>query len=162
MDTLGVALVAVAMAVGLVGTVVPVLPGLLLVWAAALVFGLADGFGAAGGVAFTLITLLLIAGMSAGYVLPKRAGERGGASKWSLRLGMAGAIVGFFVIPIVGLPIGGALGVLVGEYQRLHSWPAAWAATRTVLGGFGLAVLAEFTAGVFMVGIWVVWVVVQR
>ena len=162
MTTLGVALVAVVMAVGLIGTVVPVLPGLLLIWAAALVYGLADGFGAAGGVAFTLISLLLVAGMSAGYVLPKRAGERSGASKSSMRLGLVGAIIGFFVIPVIGLPIGGALGVLLGEYQRLQSWPAAWTATRSVLGGFGMAVLAEFTAGVAMVGIWVVWVIVGR
>lgn len=64
------------------------------------------------------------------------------------------------MIPVIGLPIGGALGVLAGEYGRLHDWDAAWRATRSVLGGFGLAVLAEFTAGVAMVGTWAVWVAV--
>lgn len=157
----GTALVAIAMAVGLIGTVVPVLPGLLLIWAAALVFGLFAGFGTVGVVAMALLTMLLAVGMAMSYVLPKRAGERGGAATSSLRLGMVGAIVGFFVIPVLGLPIGGALGVLVGEYSRLGQWPAAWAATRKVLAGFGLAVLAEFTTGVVMVATWVGWVVLR-
>lgn len=154
----GLALIAVAMAAGLIGTVVPVLPGLVLIWGAAVVYGLIAGFGGVGIAAFAVITLLLGIGMAMAYVLPKRAGQRGGAAKSSLRMGMAGAVVGFFVIPVVGLPIGGAAGVLLGEYNRLHDWPAAWAATRTVLGGFGLAVLAEFTAGVAMVATWAGWV----
>ena len=158
MSGAGLALVAIAMAIGLIGTVVPVLPGLLLIWGAGLFYGLLAGFGTVGIVFFAVMTMLLGVGMAMGYVLPKRAGERSGASKTSVRLGMVGAVIGFFVIPIVGMPIGGALGVLVGEYQRLQSWPAAWAATRAVLGGFGLAVLAEFTAGVFMVASWAGWV----
>ena len=157
----GVLLIAVAMAVGLVGTVVPVLPGLLLIWAAGLVYGLLAGFGTVGIVAFAVMTMLLGVGMAMGYVLPKRAGERGGAAKSSIRFGMLGAIVGFFVIPVLGLPIGGTLGVLFGEYTRLGQWPAAWATTRKVLAGFGLAVLAEFTAGVVMVASWVGWVLLD-
>lgn len=154
----GLALVAIAMAIGLIGTIVPVLPGLLLIWGAGLVYGVIAGFDTIGVVLFAIMTMLLAVGMAMSYVLPKRAGERSGASKTSVRLGIVGAVVGFFVIPVIGMPIGGALGVLVGEYQRLQSWSAAWAATRSVLGGFGLAVLAEFTAGVFMVGSWAAWV----
>ena len=150
--------VAAVMVVGLIGTVVPVLPGLLLIWGAGLVYGIVDGFEGVGTAAFAVMTVLLALGMTMGYVLPKRAGERSGATKSSVRLGILGAVIGFFVIPVVGLPIGGALGVLAGEYGRLHDWPAAWAATRSVLGGFGLAVLAEFTAGVLMVAAWSAWV----
>lgn len=157
MSGAGVALVVIAMAIGLIGTIVPVLPGLLLIWGAGLVYGLFAGFGTVGVVFLAVMTMLLGVGMAMSYVLPKRAGARGGASKASLRLGMVGAVVGFFVIPIVGMPIGGALGVLAGEYNRVRQWPVAWATTRTVLAGFGLAVLAEFTAGVFMVGSWVAW-----
>lgn len=149
------------MAAGLIGTIVPVMPGVLLIWGAGLVYGLLEGFGTVGIVLFAVMTMLLGIGMSMSYVLPKRAGERGGAAKSSVRLGMVGAVVGFFVIPVLGLPIGGALGVLVGEFQRLRQWPAAWATTRKVLAGFGLAVLAEFTAGVFMVATWIGWVALR-
>ena len=161
MSNAGVALVAAVMAVGLIGTVVPVLPGLLLIWGAGLGYGLAAGFEGIGIAAFAVMTMLLGVGMAMSYVLPKRAGERGGAAKSSLRLGILGAVIGFFVIPVLGLPIGGALGVLAGEYHRLGQWPAAWTATRKVLAGFGLAVLAEFTAGVFMVATWAGWVLLR-
>ena len=156
------ALFAIGMIVGVIGTVVPVLPGLLLIWAVALVYGLIAGFGTAGIVAFAVMTMLLGLGMAMSYVLPKRRGERGGAAKSSLRLGIVGAVIGFFVIPIVGLPIGGAVGVLLGEYSRTQRWPLAWATTKSVLMGFGLAVLAEFTAGVLMVGTWAAWVAAGR
>jgi uncharacterized protein len=135
-----------------------VLPGLLLIWGVGIVYGLVYGFGTIGIVALAVMTMLLGLGTAASYILPKRRGERSGATKTSLRLGMLGAVVGFFVIPVVGLPIGGALGVLIGEYARLQSWPAAWVATKSVLAGFGLAVLAEFTAGVAMVATWAGWV----
>lgn len=163
MTDLGLVLgVAAVMAVGLIGTVVPALPGLLLVWGAGLVYGVVAGFSTVGVVALAVMTMLLGVGLAMGYVLPKRAGERSGAARSSLRLGIVGAVIGFFVIPVLGLPIGGALGVLAGEYNRMNSWPAAWTSTRAVIGGFGLAILAEFAAGVAMVATWAVWVLVTR
>nr|MBA3289934.1 DUF456 domain-containing protein [Actinomycetota bacterium] len=57
MDTGIALLVAVAMAAGLVGTLLPLLPGLPIIWVAALVYGLLTEFGTAGWVAFALITV---------------------------------------------------------------------------------------------------------
>lgn len=157
----GTAAVAAVMVVGLIGTVVPVMPGLVVIWAAGLVYGLVAGFGPAGVTAFILMTALLIGGTIATYVLPHRAGARGGAARSSLRLGLLGGVVGFFVIPVLGLPIGAILGVLVGEHRRLGEWPAAWVTTRRVVVAFGYAIAAEFTCGLLMIGAWVVWVVVR-
>ena len=161
MTPLGVALVATVMAVGLVGTVVPVMPGLVLIWAAGLVYGLVSGFGTAGIVAFAVMTLLLVAGTVLSYTLPHRAGIQGGAARSSMMLGIVGAVIGMVVIPVLGLPIGAVLGVLLGEFRRLRQWPAAWATTKVVVIGFGKAALAEFLAGVAMIGAWVVWVVAR-
>lgn len=153
-----VAGVAVAMAVGLFGTIVPMMPGLAIVWAAGLVYGLVAGFGTLGIAVMGAMTLLLLLGEGASYVLPHRAGVLAGAGKRSLRLGIVGAIAGFFLIPVIGLPIGALVGVLVGEQQRLGDWSKAWQATRRVAIGFGLGALAEFAAGVLMVVAWVIWV----
>ena len=155
------ALVAILMVIGLIGTVVPVMPGLLVIWGGALAYGLLVEFGRVGWVAFSVITLLLVAGTLASYVLPHRSGAAGGASKTSLRLGLALGILGFFVIPVIGLPIGAVAGVMVGEYQRLGDWGAAWATTKRVLIGFGYGALAEIAAGIAMVGTWVGWVVLR-
>jgi uncharacterized protein len=149
--------VAIAMAVGLVGTIIPMMPGLAVIWIAGLAYGLIGEFGTLGAGAFAAMTVLLAMGTVASYALPHRAGVLAGAGRTSLRLGIAGAVVGFFVIPVLGLPIGAVLGVLLGEQRRLGDWGEAWATTRKVVVGFGLGALAEFVAGVLMVASWGVW-----
>jgi uncharacterized protein YqgC (DUF456 family) len=153
-----VVLVALAMAAGLVGTVVPILPGLLLVWGAGVAYGLAEGFGTGGVAAVVVMAVLALAGTAAGVVLPRRAAGGAGASRSSLWLGALLAVVGFFVVPVVGLPLGGAVGIFVGEQLRTGSSSGAWRATAATLAGFGLAALVQFGAGVLMVLTWVVWV----
>ena len=155
-----VALTAVVMAVGLVGTVLPILPGLALVWVAGLAYGLSEGFGTVGVVALAAMTGLAAAGTVAGIVLPRRAAGTAGAAPASLWLGAALAVAGFFLVPVVGLPLGGALGIYVGEQLRTGDARRAWRATAATLKGFGLAALAQLAAGVAMVLVWVAWVVV--
>ena len=158
-DTALVIAVAVAMAIGVAGTVVPFVPGLGLVWLAALAYGLAAGFGVAGWIVFPAITTLGLGGLAAGIVLPHRGARSGGATSLSLTLGAAMAIVGFFVVPIVGLPLGGVLGIFVGELIRTQDATLAWRATSATLKGFGLATLAEVAFGLAMVTVWLIWVV---
>jgi uncharacterized protein YqgC (DUF456 family) len=155
-----VPLLAVVMALGAVGTVVPVLPGLALVWAAGLVYGLADGFGAVGVGAFAVMTALAAAATVAGWAIPKRRASGAGAGRASVWLGITGAVVGFFAVPVVGLPLGGVLGIYVGEHLRTRDPAAAWAATRATITGFGVAALVQLAAALAMIAVWVAWVVV--
>jgi uncharacterized protein len=156
-----VPLLAVVMAVGAVGTVVPVLPGLALIWAAALVYGLAAGFGVVGVGAFAAITALAAVATIAGWVIPKRRASGAGASRASVWLGITGAVVGFFAVPVVGLPLGGVLGIFVGEHLRTRNAAAAWAATRATIIGFGVAALVQLAVALAMIAIWAVWVAVD-
>jgi uncharacterized protein YqgC (DUF456 family) len=149
--------VGLAMAVGLVGTIVPVLPGLAIVWLAALVYGLAAGFGTAGTLSMVVITVLAVAGTLAGVLLPSRAAGTSGAGVASVRLGVLGAVVGFFAVPVVGIALGGALGIFVGERVRTRDTATAWRATVATLKGFGLGALAELAAGILMALTWVAW-----
>lgn len=152
--------VAITMALGLVGTVIPMVPGLAVIWLAGLVYGIVSGFGGVGVGAFTVMTVLLALGTVGSYLLPHRAGVRAGAGRASLRLGIVGAVAGFFLIPVLGLPIGAVVGVLLGERQRLGDWGRAWATTRQVVLGFGLGALLEIASGLVMVLSWVAWVLV--
>ena len=154
-----VPLLAVVMAIGAAGTVVPVLPGLALIWGAGLVYGLAEGFGAVGVVAFVLMTVLAAVATLAGWVVPKRRATGAGADRRSVWLGVALAVVGFFAVPVVGLPLGGVLGIYVGEHLRTRDAGAAWTATRATVTGFGIAALLQFAAALAMIVVWVVWVV---
>jgi uncharacterized protein YqgC (DUF456 family) len=154
-----VALLALVMAVGAAGTIVPLVPGLSLVWAAGLVYGLDQGFGAIGTAAFTAMTVLAVAATVAGYLVPKRRATGAGAARGTVWLGVVGAVVGFFAVPVVGLPLGGVLGIYVGERLRTRDTAAAWQATRATIVGFGIAALVQFGAALAMIATWVVWVV---
>lgn len=152
-------MVALAMAVGLIGTLLPIVPGLPIVWAAALVYGLATEFDAVGWVAFGAITALAIAGIVAGFVLPHRRVSAGGAPASTVAAGVGLGVVGFFVIPVVGLPLGAIAGVLLAERARTGDWSIAWATTKNLVIGFGIGALVELVAGLAMVACWIAWVV---
>lgn len=154
-------LVGLAMVVGLVGTIVPLVPGLTLVAGAALVYGLVEGFGTAGTVAMVAIVVLGVAGTVAGAVLPHRAAGGAGASRMSLLLGVALAVAGFFVVPVVGFAVGGALGIYLGERTRTGAHQPAWRATTATLKGFGVGALVQLGAGLMMMITWIGWVLAQ-
>lgn len=162
MSAAGVTLTALVMALGLLGTVLPGLPGLALIWAAGLVYGLVDGFGAVGWTAFVAMTLLLAAGTAAKFVLPHRSGVAQGVPRATLALAAVLGVVGFFVIPVVGLPVGAVLGLLLGEYRRLGDLGPALRATRGVVVAFGVGVLVEIASGVAMITCWAAWVMLGR
>jgi uncharacterized protein YqgC (DUF456 family) len=97
-------------------------------------------------------------GTVAKYALPGRRAHADGAPATTLMLGVTGMVVGFFVIPVVGLIAGGVLGVYVAERARLGDHAAAWASTRRVLVAAGIGALVEIGAGVLMIGVWLIGV----
>jgi len=151
----GELLVLLVMAAGLVGIVVPVLPGLLLIWGAGIFWAWADGGEARWAVA-ALLTLLLVGGSVAKYTLPARSASGAGAPRRTLVLGALGAVAGFFVIPVAGLLVGGVAAVFLAEWQRLGEPAPAWRSTRAVLVGVGIGLLVELAAGVLMIWLWVI------
>ena len=160
MNDPAVVVAGLVMAAGLAGTLVPFLPGLPLIWVAALGYGLAEGFGVGGWIAMAAISALMGAGVLAKIVLPKRRAEATGAPRSTIIAGGIGGVIGFFVIPFVGLPLGAVAGVLLAEQRRTSDWHSAWASTKQVAIGFGLGTLAEISAGALMIGCWVLWVLV--
>jgi uncharacterized protein len=110
--------------------------------------------------AFAMMTGMAAAATVAGYVVPKRRATAAGASRATVWLGVAGAVVGFFVAPVVGLPIGGVLGIYVGERLRAGTI-AAWRATRATITGFSIAALVQFATALSMIAVWGVWVLID-
>lgn len=153
--------VGIIMAVGIAGVVLPGLPGLGLQWLAALAFGLAGGFSAGGWSAFVIISLLAAGGLVLGIWLPKRATETAGVPRRTIWWGVGGAVVGFFVIPVVGVVAGGALGVFLSELQRRRVAGEAWNAAWRTVTGFGLAAVAQVAVGIVLAGTWAVWAVIS-
>lgn len=150
-------IISLSMLVGLVGVAVPVVPGILILWVAALVYGLAVGFGPLGWLVMLVMTLGVAASFIAGVILPKQAADKAGAAGYSQLAGLVGAVIGFFVIPIVGLLVGAMIGVLVSEYLWARDFDKAWNATKGVALGFGKSALVDMALGLIMVAFWAVW-----
>ena len=138
------ALVAVALVlVGLAGIVVPVLPGVPLVFAGLVVAAASDGFERVGWItvawlgALTLVSLLLDV-LTSGAVV-----RRGGGSRSSAIGALLGALAGLpFGIP--GLVLGPLIGAGCGEYLAVRDLARAGRAGLWAAAGLVAAVAARF------------------
>jgi len=148
------------MLVGLVGTVLPVVPGLILVWLGALVYGLTEGFGTAGVVTMLILSGIVAVSLVLGVVVPQRTAVGSGATVWGQVGAVVGALVGFFVIPVLGALAGAPLGAFAFEWFHQGDVDAARRATKGLLVGLGWSALINFVLGVAMIAIWVGWVIV--
>lgn len=145
-------LVGLAVLVGVIGVVVPVLPGSLLILGAVLVWALQDGSGTAWTV-FAVVTVLLATGAIVKYAVPGRRLQTAGVPNRTLFAGAALGLVGFFVIPVIGLVIGFVAGVYLAEMQRVGR-EAAWPSTRHALLAAGLSILIELAAALLAAVTW--------
>ncbi|MGH3363359.1 MAG: DUF456 domain-containing protein [Nocardioidaceae bacterium] len=147
-------LVGLVILVGLVGIVVPVLPGSILILGAVLVWTVSDGSGTAWTV-FAVATTLLVLGAIVKYVIPGRGLRSSGVPNRTIMFGGLLGIVGFFVVPVIGLVIGFVLGVYLSEVRRVGrhlAWPSTVAAMKAV----GLSIFVELVAGLLAAGVWAV------
>lgn len=146
-------LVAVAILVGMLGIIVPVIPGVLLVAAATAVWAWQVGTGEAWAY-FAVAALALVVGQVVKYLLPGRQLSSGGIPSSTLWIGALGAAIGFFVIPVVGIFVGFPLGVYLAEYLRLGK-DEAWPATKLALKAVGFSILIELASAVLAAAVWV-------
>jgi uncharacterized protein YqgC (DUF456 family) len=149
-------LVAVLIAVGIAGIIVPVLPGTLLVLGAILVWALEVGTST-GWVVFAVCTTLLVGGSVVKYLVPGRRLKAAGVPSRTLLAGALLAFVGFFVVPLVGMFIGFVLGVYLAERARVGA-AGAWPSTVGALRAVGVSILIELVAAFLAALAWVVGV----
>jgi uncharacterized protein YqgC (DUF456 family) len=149
--TLGVGL---AILVGLVGIVLPVLPGSAIIAAAVLVWALDTG-GAAWAVLAAVVVLLAI-GWSATYVVPGRTVAASGVPRSTLVLAGLAGLVGFFVVPVVGLVLFFAGALYLLELRRLQDSRAAWASSWLAIRMTALGMLLELGFALLAAATWLV------
>ena len=138
--------------VGLFGIVVPVLPGTVLV---ALGIGVwAYDVGSAGAwVTFAIALAVLVAGAVVKYAVPGRR-LKAAVPLRTLVVGGLCAVVGFFVIPVVGVLVGFPIGVYVAERVSVVA-EGAWPSTKAALKAVGVSILIELAAAVVATAVWV-------
>lgn len=148
------------MGLGLIGTVVPLIPGPPLIWGGALLWAWADGFARVGWVTLLLMAILAIPAMMSDLIATTVTGRKAGMG-WRT---MAGAVIGgilggivFSVIPILGTLIGAILGALVGvvliEYATTRDGRHAWQAAKIYALGFLVGRLFELVLCIVMLAV---------
>ncbi len=148
------------MLIGLVGTVIPGIPGALLIWAAAVVYAIVEGIARIGVPVLLLLTLLGAAGATSDIWVSHSLGRAVGASNRALLagliFGLLGMLIGLIFAGVGALPgalIGSIGGVVLVEYRQRRNLPGAARAGAGWLIGYLLSVLVEFTIGLVMVGL---------
>ncbi|MDN4516469.1 MULTISPECIES: DUF456 domain-containing protein [Mycolicibacterium] len=157
MSTGGIVLVALAIAIGLVGIIVPILPGGILVIGAIGVWAFVENTAVAW-VAFGVAAALFIASQIIKYTWPVKRMRRADVRTSVLVVGGVAGVVGFFVIPVIGLLIGFVLGVYAAELGIRRDAARAWASTWHALKGVALSVGVELTGALLATVAWVVGV----
>src|SRR4030067_2386342 len=145
------------MLVGLIGLIVPLFPGMLVMWLAALGYGVVSGFDNLGIIFFVFITLGLLVGVTINNIMRGAGARKGGASWLSILLGLVAGVIGTFVFPPVGGLIAAPAVILLLEYLRARDWKKAWNATRRLAVGWGMSFLVRFGIGLVMIALWLLW-----
>jgi uncharacterized protein YqgC (DUF456 family) len=147
--------VGLIMFIGLIGIAVPVLPGLLLVWLAVLIWS-ADAQTTAGWVTLGIATMLALTGLVVQYIVPSRRLRTAGVTTSSTMAGAGLAAVGFFVLPVIGAFLGFVLGVYLAERIKLGNHAMAWTSTMHALRAIGLSMGIEMATGLTIAATWLV------
>ena len=150
-------LITLTMLVGLFGLVIPIFPGNVVMWFAALAFGLIHGFGVPGLVIFIILTVLTVIAMLADNVLMGVKAREKGASWRSIFLALGAGVIFTFVFPPFGGIIAAPVVLFASEYYRLNDRDKAIDVMRGLLAGWGWSFLARFGIGVVMMILWVIW-----
>jgi uncharacterized protein len=161
MSTGGIVLVALAIAVGLAGIVIPLLPGTLLVFAAIAVWAVFEN-NVTGWVTLGVATALLAVATLIKYTWPVKRMRAADVRTVSLVAGGVLGIIGFFVIPVVGLVIGFVLGVFLAELANRRDQRVAWTSTKHAVKGVALSVGVELAGALLATVAWVTGVYVTQ
>jgi uncharacterized protein YqgC (DUF456 family) len=154
MGTAQLALAGIVMLLGLLGVLVPGVPGPLACWAAVLWWASSEHTTLSWAV-LAGATVVLLVNLVLKWLLPTRSMRAAGVSRRALLTAGGAAIVGFFVVPVVGALLGFVGGLYVFERGRLGSHSGAWLSTRTAMRALGTAILIELLACLLVAGAWV-------
>jgi uncharacterized protein YqgC (DUF456 family) len=155
MSTVGIVLVALAIAVGLIGVVLPLVPGTLLVFAAIAVWAVVE-HTVISWVTLGIVTAVLGGTLLVKYLWPMRRMRSADVRTLSLFAGAVLGIIGFFVVPVLGLVLGFVLGVYLAELANRRDQRLAWASTVHAIKGVALSVGVELAGGLLATVVWVV------
>ena len=137
---------------GLVGTVLPVLPGTLLVWAGIVLGAWIDDFARVSVTTVVVISVLGVVAWGLDYAAGLLGAQKAGASKQALLGAAVGTVVGLFM-GLVGVLFMPLVGAAVGEYMARKDQARAVKVGLATWVGIMLGLLAKVVLAFIMVGV---------
>ncbi len=150
-------IILTTMLFGLFSLLLVILPGLTIIWVAALVYGIVAGFGTWGWVIFAFMTVQMLVGAVSDNFLMGAQARSTGASWIAILVALVGGVVGSIVFPPFGGILAALLGIFVVELIRLKDLKKAWGSLKGMASGCSWAVMLRFSIGTAMIILWGVW-----
>ncbi|MBN1262072.1 MAG: DUF456 domain-containing protein [Anaerolineae bacterium] len=145
------------MLIGLFGLIVPVFPGITVIWGIAIIHGVIFGFTSLGWWILAIMTVLAIVGwISDNLLMGVKARERG--AHWlSITLSLSVGFVASFILTPIGGIGASILALFLAEYGYTKDQQEAWEITKQMIFGWGWAFVVRFGIGALMIGLWAIW-----
>ena len=160
-ETLLKVLTFLTLLTGLLGLVIPIFPGLIVMWIGTLVYAIIQSSNGnmtwVGWLIFALITILMIAGnVVDNIIIAKHMRDKDVPWSSIILSFAAGIIVSLFFTPIAGV-VASPVGLFLAEWRRVKDKQIAFNNTKAWLTGWGWSFLAVFGIGVVMILLWALW-----
>lgn len=155
MDWLWTGLALVAIALGLAGVVLPLLPGMPLLFGGLWLLAWSDGFARVGELTVVALGILALLAWGVDYLAAILGVKRVGASGLAVAGAAIGTVLGLFA-GVVGVLVGPVLGAVAGEWLARRNGTQATRAGLAAGIGFLVAIVAKLGIAFMMVGIFAV------
>ncbi len=145
-------LAAILVLVGIAGTILPMLPGIPLVFVGLFIAAWLDGFAKVSVLTIIIIGLIALLALIVEFLASFITVKKAGASKYALWGAAIGGLIGFFTGPL-GLIIGTAVGAAIGELLAEKETSQATAVGIAAGLGFVVALVAKVVLLLIMLAI---------
>ena len=150
----------VLMFIGLLGVILPLVPGIVLVYLATLLYAIIEGFERIGPITLAVLTVLAVVGVTADLWVSSLGAKVGGASVWALLGGLVLGLVGLIFFSLPGAILGSVLGVIMVELGRVGDWRKVLKSGGGWLIGWLLSTVVQLSLALIMIAIFL-WQVRQ-
>ena len=152
MDVVLWAVAVILVGVGIVGIVLPALPGTILIFAGLLVGAWADDFMRVGPLMLVLIAIIGIATYGVDFVASALGAKHLGASKRAMAGAALGTVLGLF-LGLPGIIVGPFLGAIAGELTVHRDWKRVGKAGLAAWVGFAVGTAVKVALAFLMIGL---------
>ena len=141
----------IVMFIGLAGVLLPLVPGIALIWLTALIYAIAEGFNNLDPITMIVLSVIAIPGITADIWASSLGAKAGGASLWSILASLLGGIVGFFLYNLPGALVGSLVSLIAAELLRVKDWRLVLKAGTGWIAGSLLSTAAQIVIGIIMI-----------